>query len=292
MTQLLSPRQVAQAIGVSESSLKRWVDDGALRAVRTTGGHRRIPLAEAIRFIRATGSTVVQPAVLGLTDLRGVSDHMPAQADEANWLYEMLVDGREREARGFLISLYLAGRSIEAICDGPLQHAMSRLGELWKHGTEGIFIEHRAADICLQSLHQLQNMLTVPVDAPVAVGGGGPGDPYLLPTAAVAATLKSHGVRALNLGPNTPLDAMAAAARHHQARLVWLSISAPASISAMQPQLAAFVDEVVASGARLIIGGRCGDRLKIPTSPFIFRGSSMTQLAAFAQGVLASSTSA
>src|SRR5262245_52765982 len=62
----LSPRQLADAIGVSESSLKRWADAGKLAVSRTEGGHRRITMTEAVRFIRDTGATVVRPDLLGL----------------------------------------------------------------------------------------------------------------------------------------------------------------------------------------------------------------------------------
>ena len=52
MKSVLSPKELAAAIGVSESTLKRWADDGLIVFSRTAGGHRRIRLAEAIRFIR------------------------------------------------------------------------------------------------------------------------------------------------------------------------------------------------------------------------------------------------
>jgi len=37
-----SPKQVAQRLGVSESSVKRWLDQGVVPVLRTAGGHRRI----------------------------------------------------------------------------------------------------------------------------------------------------------------------------------------------------------------------------------------------------------
>ena len=42
MKPLLSPKELADAIGVSESSIKRWVDNGEIQATKTSGGHRRI----------------------------------------------------------------------------------------------------------------------------------------------------------------------------------------------------------------------------------------------------------
>lgn len=69
---VLSTRELAEAIGVSESSIKRWADDGTVRAVRTIGGHRRIPFEEAIRFVRASNLRLVKPEVLGLHDVSSV----------------------------------------------------------------------------------------------------------------------------------------------------------------------------------------------------------------------------
>src|SRR5688500_324070 len=66
---LLTPKELADAIGASESSLRRWVDRGRLPVSRTAGGHRRIPLATAIRFIRETGATVVRPELLGFDEV-------------------------------------------------------------------------------------------------------------------------------------------------------------------------------------------------------------------------------
>src|SRR5947209_1311680 len=52
---LLRTRQVARALKVSGSTIKRWVDAGELGANRTVGNHRLIPLTEAFRFARRHG---------------------------------------------------------------------------------------------------------------------------------------------------------------------------------------------------------------------------------------------
>lgn len=69
MKPTLSPKELAEAIGVSESSLKRWVDEGVIQASRTRGGHRRIALAEAVRYIRESGIPIIRPDILGISDV-------------------------------------------------------------------------------------------------------------------------------------------------------------------------------------------------------------------------------
>jgi molybdopterin-binding protein len=43
--------QAAELIGVSVETLRRWEEQGRLRAVRTAGGQRRIPVVEVTRLL-------------------------------------------------------------------------------------------------------------------------------------------------------------------------------------------------------------------------------------------------
>ena len=43
---LLSPREAAQRLGISYPTIKQWLYRGKLKAVKTPGGHYRIPEAE------------------------------------------------------------------------------------------------------------------------------------------------------------------------------------------------------------------------------------------------------
>ncbi len=62
----ISPNQAARAMGVSESSLKRWCDQGLIKLVRTAGGHRKLSRADVLRFIRERDQPLASPEVLGL----------------------------------------------------------------------------------------------------------------------------------------------------------------------------------------------------------------------------------
>ena len=51
MPKLHTPRDAAQVLGISYSSLKQWIYRGKLKTVKTPGGHHRIPESEIDRFL-------------------------------------------------------------------------------------------------------------------------------------------------------------------------------------------------------------------------------------------------
>lgn len=46
-----TPRKAAQALGVSYSTLKRWIRDARIRTLKTAGGHHRVPEREVDKFL-------------------------------------------------------------------------------------------------------------------------------------------------------------------------------------------------------------------------------------------------
>lgn len=51
----IGPNEAARLLQVSPSTMQRWIDAGFLAAHRTAGGHRRMVLAELVRFARERG---------------------------------------------------------------------------------------------------------------------------------------------------------------------------------------------------------------------------------------------
>src|SRR5690606_20370901 len=98
-----------RAIGASESSVKRWVDDGAIPAVKTSGGHRRIPLRDAVAFVRTRGLPLAHPEALGPSfTLEG-----PAPFDRSSdRLCRLLEEGDRARARALLLLRYAEGESL------------------------------------------------------------------------------------------------------------------------------------------------------------------------------------
>lgn len=287
--QLLSPRELANAIGVSQSSIKRWADDGLIRATRTAGGHRRIHITEAIRFLRENDAVLVQPQILGLPETTHVG-RGPADLDSATEeLTEYLRLGAGAESRGLLLSLYLSGFSIAQIADGPLREAMATIGHLWTEDRdEGVFVEHRATQICLQACHELRTLLPDHFEGPLAIGGAPPGDTYQLPSLMVATVLAEEGYRAVNLGPETPTATLLQAATTKEPRLLWLSISGGADYSGLTRDLAeSLLPALAERGIAFAIGGRAFGNLDLRRldHPRLFTGKTLAELVAFVRGL-------
>ena len=293
MKTTLSPKELGAAIGVSESSLKRWADTGRLHVARTAGGHRRIQLAEAVRFIRESGFAVERPDLLGLDDLAEIEPGGRTE-DVAAQFHDALLEGQAERARGLVLSLYLDGTAVSQLADRVIAPAMGRIGARWQHGPEGIFFEHRASDICDQALNRLRGLLPAAEAAPVAVGAGPEDDPYVLPSLMAATVLATEGWSEVSLGAYTPVHVLARAAADCEARLVWLALSVERSPGGNAELVRALAAGLRAAGsdARVVVGGPGVSAERPPAVAGAYFAGSMSELAAFAQGLRTAATDA
>ena len=275
----LSPKDLARVIGVSESSLKRWIDSGELPASRTHGGHRRVNLADALFFIRQRRYTVQDPAPLGIALFPPVAPDEPL----ALRLQRALSAADAVAVRSLVIAAYAEGMAIADLCDGPIRAAMEAIGTLWHHDPAGIVIEHQATDTCLQALWALRAYLPEPGPAaPIALGGALSGDPYLLPSLMAAVALRESGFRTVNLGPDTPLTALRIACTKHQPRLLWIAISTVDSAHAARGQLQRLVDDH--RHLAVVVGGRHAEEAQLEARPHLLRSRTLSEVVAYARG--------
>jgi methanogenic corrinoid protein MtbC1 len=154
----------------------------------------------------------------------------------------------------------------------------------------GIFVEHRATDLCVQMISHLRGLVDPP-DGPVALGGAVEGDPFQIPPLMASLVLAAEGMRSVNTGPDTPLSALRAAIDEHAPRLVWLCVSTTSVPATVDADVARLADALHQAGIGLAVGGRCVASLKkLPSSVHV--ASSMRELAAFARGLRAGRTDA
>ena len=255
MKELLTPNQVARAIGVSESSLKRWADKGRIPFVRTAGGHRRLPISSVLEFVREQGLELVDATVLGLPAATGTGERTLNRGRTS--LVEALKVGSFEAAVRIVVDLYLVPYPMAEIFDRVLQPALVEVGQQWSDGTMEIYEERRSIEFCSRLLHELSTLQPrQPAEAPLAIGGTLDGDPYTTAAKMVELVLRSVGYRATSLGNELPFETVFKAVSIEQPQLFWLSVSAirdPETFTIHMNQLFQHCEE---HQTLLVIGGQ------------------------------------
>ncbi|MEM9646660.1 MAG: helix-turn-helix domain-containing protein [Planctomycetota bacterium] len=254
-----SPKQVAEAMQVSESSVKRWCDRGIIPTIRTVGGHRRITLDALQKYLIDGDKQLSRPEILGLPTLPpGRSmDIGGSSGDEDQRLFRnALAVGDESSCREVMRRRIREGATRSEAVEDLITDALHRFGHAWESEQLDVYQERRGCDIAMRLINELRSQIpTPPSSAPVAIGGSPEGDPYQLPTAMVELALREVGWRATSLGANLPLDSFLQATHDYEPQLVWISVSQvkdPAMFVAAEIKLA----EAIGESVPLLIGGR------------------------------------
>lgn len=225
MKELVTPKQVAKAIGVSESSLKRWCDRGLIPMMKTEGGHRRIPINGILGFIRDRGFEIVEPEVLGLPSAIGQGERTLSKARES--LTQAFVDNNQDAAARVALDLFLAKHRMADILDQVVGPAMASLGDKWACGDLEIYEERRAVEVTSRVLFELRRVVPSPNhEALLAFGATVDGDPYTLAARMAELTVRDAGFRSNSLGNGLPFETLYRAIENEQPCLFWLSVSA------------------------------------------------------------------
>jgi len=274
----VSTAQVAAALGVSVTTVKRWADDGILPAHKTAGGHRKLLLADVLRLVREGDFPRLDLAQLQQGELPGE----PAALRRA--LSTALRDGDGPRTHALILGAYRGGLALAALADDVVAPAMNQLGHDWEAGRIDVLHEHRGTQLCAGALYELKALLTAnpPRQRPRAIGGAPEHDHYLLPSLLVEMTLLDLGWEAVNLGPHTPVCSLRQAVRELRPKLVWLSASHLVTPEVFLPEYREFFQEAAHAGVAVAVGGRALTADIRRQMPYTTHGDRLEHLVAFA----------
>ncbi|QDV23243.1 B12-binding domain-containing protein [Aureliella helgolandensis] len=254
MKTLVTPKQVGRSLGVSESSVKRWCDNGEIAAQYTAGGHRRIAISTVLDLVRAGKYTLVAPDALGLPATSGRGAHATAHARET--LTEALLEGNASRCRQLIFDLYLAEQHLSVICDEVLAPAFADIGERWSCGQAEVYQERRGCEIVLHIMHELETLFPPPLeDSYLALGGATEGDQYSLGTKMAELVLRDTKWNAISLGDNLPFSTLESAIADNRPRLFWISCSHIANPNQFLASYSALYERFHSEIA-FVVGGR------------------------------------
>ena len=245
---LLRPHEVAKRLQVSVSTVKRWVDAGAIQAVRTPGGHRKIAASEVDRIVRWLAKG-------GDTAGRAAPSHLDDHSCDR--LADLLGRGERRAAMEFVRGLSRGGCSAATLADDLIRPVMEKIGHGWFVGTLDVFEEHQASHAIARVLHELIAETALrPVSGPLAIGATTEGDPYFLSCLLGELLLRELGWDVRNLGVDLPLRSLTKAVLAYRPRMVFLSINHVKDEALFAQEFGRFHEAAVGVGAAVIVGGR------------------------------------
>ncbi len=283
-TTYISTNDVAKALGVSVSTVKRWVDEGVLPAHKTAGGHRKLLVADVLQLARRGDLPHVDLSHLSRPTRARRASGTAGWADD---LYRSLLAGDALRVRSVIHGGYRRGLAIDELADKVIAPAMQRIGNDWAQGRIDVMEEHRASQLCTAALFELKAILEARAvrPRPVAVGGAPENDETVLPTLLAQMVLLDAGWDAVNLGPRTPFASFKKAIEEMRPRLLWLTVSHLTDEDEFIGGYRELYRKAEKAGVAVAIGGRAiaeQIRSKIVYTTY---GDAMAHLAAFAQSL-------
>lgn len=236
MTDVLTTTEAARLASVAPSTIKRWVDRGALPSTRTLGGHRRVSRLALERFLQAR--------VAGEGEVPPEAREVDAWVNDDQFAIEAsLLRSRSRLGAWFRVA--------DAVGEG-----LVHLGERWAAGRVTIADEHRAADALARALTRVGDALPVSPDAAVCALATAEGDEHTLGLRLAELCLREAGWAVRWLGRATPTDELLRLVRRGHVAMVGLSASSASDDAARLCALAGDLGRVCARrDVRLVLGG-------------------------------------
>jgi len=285
IAQYVSSQAAAEILGVSVSTVKRWVDDNILPASKTPGGHRKILVADIIRLSRL--GVLPEGDFSKLPLVADQPDSDPAFHISPENFYQALRNQISLSCNNILLSAFKSKIPVEKIADEIIQPSMARIGEEWMNGTLPIFFEHCSTQLCLSSLLELRSLINSRANnqGPVAIGGCTSNDYHQLSNILVDVVLLDLGWRTVNIGGNTPVESFIHGIDHYKPKLVWMAVTQISDVDAFIKDNVLLFEKACNSDAVLVLGGQGLNSDIRKKLKFHFYGDTMSHLGDYARGL-------
>ena len=285
---ILSTADVARLFNVTETTVKRWADEGTLKCHKTPGGHRKFEIRNVVEFAEANH---FEPS--GALEISG-SDGLDSKIQVAVLArdFPLLVESYVRRALTpdgnglfpFLSYLYQHCMQIWELHDRVIRPAMEEIGERWSRGEIGIGHEHSASYETLEALAKLQLQIRIKPPSGRAVVCATIGDElHEIGLRCAAYLFESEGWETRYLGSRIPAEAVSAAIDQWQPDIVWLSSTVSAGGDHMRA-LETVAGAAKKAGAVLLAGGRLAGSLRRKDGVVDASHNSSQDLLCFLQG--------
>lgn len=245
---------------VSESTIKRWTDAGALKCRKTVGGHRKFELEDILEFQNHCAPCLKSLAeARGSAEVDGELEHLLATTDFTELserFKQAALAARNDFASSLLDKYHRHGLSLATIAEEIIRPAMHDIGEMWRAGEIGVIDEHLATMATTQALDDLNSKSEKQHDANrLALVGCSEGELHHLASSLVRDLLESHGWQVIYFGQHTPIFSFSEAVTRFKPSLVCISITMTDNLERAARDYEGLRRCAAKHGAKIVMGG-------------------------------------
>jgi MerR family transcriptional regulator, light-induced transcriptional regulator len=224
----LSTQEVARMIAVTETTVKRWADEGKIPCHKTLGGHRKFVLKDILTFAEQHAYPLMGGAVPPLSKRQGEILEFSVQTKNyhkiAQLLYDEALQGDKQGLYELLSYLCKNRIAFATLADEVIRPAMVQIGERWQEGRLETNQEHLASNALLEGLVRLNSQLhRKPANGLSAVCACAEGDYHEIGVRMLAYALEAEGWNIHYLGANTPFDTLGSFIKKKTPELICVS---------------------------------------------------------------------
>ncbi len=150
-----TPPQLASIFQVNETTIKRWIWAGKLKASLTTGRHYRVSRDQLNDFFKRYPKISLNSYVI-----RRYSKQKEKKIQEWEEYYDLMLKNKHEEAFVLLQSTYLSGNNITNIVDTYIVPVLHKIGFDYSKEIISIYEEHRMSFRISEQLSKLEQFVS------------------------------------------------------------------------------------------------------------------------------------
>lgn len=257
---ILSTVDVARLFNVTETTVKRWADDGTLRCHKTPGGHRKFPMRNVVEFAERSQLEPLGVLAMPKSDEHCASVEMAILNRDFPALVKAFVEKALSPDRNdlyiFFSYLYEHRIALWEIQDNVVRPGMAEIGMRWARGELTVSQEHRASYETLDALARLQSEIFIkPANGKSVVLACPGGEQHEIGLRSASYIFEAEGWTVHYIGASTPVSDVVKSLHDLKPTLLALSMTYTTDPARLMNDVTHLSEEAAAMGIGVVLGG-------------------------------------
>jgi excisionase family DNA binding protein len=259
-SEFISTQEVAGLFRVTETTVKRWADEGIIPCLKSPGGHRKFKLADVVGFAEGRGYPISGTLDPPLSESQMEQVRFAIHTQNYHKIAEILFDeSLQADPEGvFQLLLYISKHNVKlsTLADEVLRPPLVRIGDLWKAGKLRVDQEHRTSNAITEAMVRLAPELhRKHANGMTAVCACLEGERHEIGLRSLAFALETEGWKVHFIGADTPYAAVIEHVRKVRPELLCVSFTSEQPDEALRRGFAGVADAVHSVGGKFMAGG-------------------------------------